>query len=652
MHPARTATPVRNVIVDRKPPELIDSVTPAAGAQWLYEPIAAAFDESLMCGSISASLSVVSAAGVTTTVSTVFICENNVVTLHFGSSRDRSTFFGQRMQAHIQGLQDKAWNRFNATGQLSWTFTVAAGGNQLALLHKLETQMATTITDNSKLLCGLTSAMVAANDTVQRLTNGSCSVNEPLKVNDYNQNRGTRALVKCTNPLKCAALCGDGYADALEECDVSVQDTANAAACVACRVVEGWACQSTRNSDRTSCVRLSSGASLSVGFAEGEAPRVGFRSSGVGISLQFPEGLVPPGQVVNLTVLPREQVENSLDAVTVVVRLEPSVEANFAASEPVQFIFDLSSAGCNDRSTLRLFNPKSQQWQDVSETCTGNRVFRSFDSNACLLVTNVCHFTDFAVFLTADDDSSRSSVVGVATGVTVALVAVIIAGAVVYWYRRRALNRRKVDEGALPQVAVGTGSSTELVALKKTSSDPQLPIAVSSIHQANDDGKSNEAGTLPIRDMSHDHTSGGSTAGAMQPMYAPGVADPTGKLILLLPRSASLMQSPTYSTADTQQQVVLQGATSSSDNLLSGGVRQSSSTETLPDVGAQPMRAGAGAVEQSGATEPSAAPGVDDRGAVPASDAVPASSMVYAPDAAAIRVGPIDDIRLEMAEMD
>lgn len=213
------------------------------------------------------------------------------------------------------------------------------------------------------------------------------------------------------------ATCGDGIKSSIEQCD-SASETLG---CVNCKIQDDYICF-TVSSDAgptSECEEVGSGpASIGFGDSDGEPVSVDLppkSEQGATVDelesfgIDFPADLLPGGQSVEVQLRssnpaaaatpPAQQKGTKFKFSTVFFEVTEQAGSTPVFNEPIVFRLQLKGNECDGNYVLLLLNETSNAWESAADTCTGSQYGEtlSVTDNGCILTTNVCHLTNFAV---------------------------------------------------------------------------------------------------------------------------------------------------------------------------------------------------------------------------------------------------------------
>jgi hypothetical protein len=336
---------------------------------------------------------------------------------------------------------------------------------------------------NTRFVCGIQENINSLNATLEEVSEGACLLTEldEAAANSSSSQGGqvndqTAPISSPRRKITCDAnnvpgCCGDGMRQNAELCDTgSEPDSPSNAGCIQCVVVPGWSCVGAVG-QLSVCTQLEGDTPVRIGFAPPDpdgggnnndsepsvGPSISIADAEVNVNTAFPSDMLPSGEYVDVSL---QEVSGPLPPNFVgsqILRVEPSVTPQFQ-SAPIVFRLQLpktlENGTCDSTMRLQLFDTVLQMWTDAAKTCTGDRYLHELNIDACVLTTNVCHLTDFAVFSVPEDGNQgdgnngsipdrRSLTLRFAPIALSLVVLVLVAGLIVLCHRRRANSSKE-----------------------------------------------------------------------------------------------------------------------------------------------------------------------------------------------------------------
>jgi Malectin domain len=360
---------------------------------------------------------------------------------------------------------------------------VGAGQDPIdALRAELNARLNQIVVANDAVLCDFDAEISKLNNTLDTWTEGACSLQDApassaqgtADSSDSELQSQQSHLSSFANPnrrnivcdgkqLKC---CGNGVLEADEQCDVNGESEA----CIDCIITQGWSCINELG-EASKCVKLDANTTIDIGYGSTTGgpnqsgvppPSVSMDDGGaVGFEIQFPAGMLPPGQNVAMSLPVVEDTPSNLIG-GVVLRIEPTATPSFVGG-PIELVLKMRApAPCDPTMRLRLFDTDLDTWVDAAKTCgEGSARYKSdFDTSTCTLVTHVCHLTDFAAFTPEPIPSESTNVGAIVGGVFGALAGVVLIVFVarhVHRQRQEYMVKAEKDTSAAVEKAVAGG---------------------------------------------------------------------------------------------------------------------------------------------------------------------------------------------------
>lgn len=224
-------------------------------------------------------------------------------------------------------------------------------------------------------------------------------------------------------------VCGDGVKSAVEQCDTLTSTPG----CVNCLIQDGYVCY-TVSSDvgpTSECEDVGSNNPDPITNTTSHSFDITFSGDGgdpVSIDLpskseegsvidelesfgiQFPANLLPEGQSVRVRLYssnpaagaepPKQDQGTKYKFTTVFFEVSEQEGSTPDFTDPIVFRLQLKGNECDGNYTLLLLNETSNSWESAAKTCVGDQYDETLSSiigGGCILATNVCHLTNFAV---------------------------------------------------------------------------------------------------------------------------------------------------------------------------------------------------------------------------------------------------------------